>query len=117
MRLLHHLRRAVRAVRRLVDPRAQGIRRSGQWRALERRHLAAHPECAACGKRGRGNQVHHEEPVHKNRARELDPTNLITLCKRHHLVFGYADCWAGCNPHVRGDAKTHRQRVESRSAD
>ena len=119
MTLRRHLRRLVRAVRRLVAPRSQGVRRSGGWRTVEKHHLLQEPECAACGCKGsrlKPNQVHHVEPFHLAPERQiLDPRNLITLCQRHHLVFGHADSWQGSNPHCREDAAVHRRRVAARS--
>lgn len=53
--------------------------RSPKWPAARRKHLKAHPECAACGSR-QGLQVHHRLPFHANPALELDPENLVTLC-------------------------------------
>jgi hypothetical protein len=96
-----------------MNPRSLGFQRSGGWRAVEKRQLAEHPECAACGQT-HGNQVHHVKPFHTHPALELAVENLITLCKRHHLVFGHADCWKGINPHVREDCRIHRERVKRR---
>jgi len=90
------------------------VPRSGGWRTVEKHHVAAHPDCAACGRIGtrlKPNQVHHVEPFHLDPARELDPANLVTLCPTHHKVFGHCDCWRWVNPHCREDAATHRRRV------
>jgi 5-methylcytosine-specific restriction endonuclease McrA len=106
MSLLHHLRR-------LLAPRSHGAVRSNRWRTVERHHLAAHPECAACGRKGH-NQVHHQKPFHERPDLELDEKNLLTLCPVHHLVFGHADSWRAINPHVVEDSATHQLRVERR---
>ncbi len=117
MRILHHLRRALKAIRRAANPRSHGEARSNRWRTVARHHLAGHPDCIACGSHGsrlRPNQVHHETPFHERPDLELDPGNLVTLCPCHHKVFGHADCWRSCNPHVREDSAVHRRRVEER---
>jgi 5-methylcytosine-specific restriction protein A len=62
------------------------------WVKLRKAHLVQHPLCADCEKRNKivaAEEVHHldspfqyEEP--KRTWRLLDPTNLISLCKRCH---------------------------------
>lgn len=75
-------------------------RRSSAWPALRKTHLDANPACAACANTvTRQLDVHHIEPVHVNPARELDPTNLLTLCTAGpagancHLLVGHAGSW------------------------
>ncbi len=116
--MILHPSSLARRLRRLVDPAGLGAARSGQWPAVRRRQLAKHPDCAACGRHGtllRPNDVHHVEAFHRRPDLELDPTNLVTLCRVHHKVFGHADDWRAINPHCRGDAAVHRRRVEARS--
>lgn len=60
--------------------RTKLVERSPKWRSARARHLKASPECAACGSR-QGLQVHHVVPFHLAPERELDPSNLITLCE------------------------------------
>ena len=87
--------------------------RSSHWPAVRAAHLREHPTCAACGTREKL-EVHHVRPYHLCPARELDPTNLITLCegpRKHHLILGHRGNWQDCNPHVRRDAAAELRRL------
>lgn len=87
--------------------RLREVPRSPKWRAVRRRWLKDHPTCAACGRR-LFRQVHHKVPVHIDPSRELDPTNLITLCEipkvNHHLNVGHLGDWTRYNSNVVADA-------------
>jgi 5-methylcytosine-specific restriction endonuclease McrA len=84
--------------------------RSSRWPTVRKHYLAKHPTCAACGSRKDIN-VHHVVSFHTDPTKELDPTNLITLCRKHHLEIGHRCSdgrhnWGECsNPNVRADAK------------
>lgn len=94
-------------------------RRSPRWPAIRQAWLRLHPECAACGQRDRV-EVHHVDPVHVRPDRELDPTNLITLCEDGpghtdcHLILGHCGHWSAWNPTVRADADRFRLMLRSR---
>lgn len=83
--------------------------RSGHWQTVRKHHIEAHNTCAACGCKEHL-QVHHVEPFHINPEKELDPTNLITLCmvdtpnRRCHFVLGHHNNWKNSNPTVRAEA-------------
>ena len=83
-----------------------GNDRSSQWRAVRDRYAAAHPLCEFCG-RG-GVDVHHILPFHLFPARELDPDNLVALCRVHHFVYGHAGDWKAYNPDVLVDKEFWR---------
>ena len=91
----------------LGGPQATG--RSPHWPAVRRRWLRTNPVCAVlgCGRRHlpvvRANDVHHVTPFHLNPELELDPNNLITLCRPHHLTYGHFGNWRGINVWVRRD--------------
>lgn len=92
----------------IADHAPEGIGpRSPRWPACRRAWLVQHPTCAACGSREMV-QVHHKAPFHLFPQRELDPTNLITLCERpgvdHHLNIGHLGDWRKFNPRVEEDA-------------
>lgn len=53
------------------------------WQRLREEHLARHPACAECGATG-AVDVDHVVPLREAPHRRLDPTNLRTLCRRHH---------------------------------
>ena len=88
--------------------------RSPKWRSVRNQHVEDNPTCAACGRKT-DLQVHHIVPYHVDPSRELDPTNLITLCGKHcHFVFGHLMDWKSWNENVVRDstlyllAKTNR---------
>lgn len=81
-------------------------RRSRGWAALRAAHITREPYCTACGVQ-RFLEVHHVIPVHVDPTRELDPSNLITLCdgpNRCHLRVGHLKRWDRWNTDVREDA-------------
>jgi 5-methylcytosine-specific restriction protein A len=99
--------------------RAYGNKRSPQWGEVRKKHLKTHGTCAVCG----GNkhlEVHHIMPFHIDPKKELDPTNLITLCesKSHndHLIFGHLLDFKAMNPNVVTDAKNYHAEVSKRKS-
>jgi hypothetical protein len=83
--------------------------RSPEWERVRREHLAARPVCEACGNPN-GPEVHHVFPFHLYPKWELEPWNLFTLCRVHHLVFGHLMDWKNYNPWVILDAGAYRER-------
>ena len=81
--------------------------RSPKWPSVRKEHLKENPNCAACG-RNKKVEVHHIEPVHLNPDRELDPTNLITLCDDPcHIVFGHFLDYKSWNKNVVNDCEVY----------
>lgn len=81
--------------------------RSSKWPKVRKQHLAENPVCSACG-RSKNLEVHHIEPVHLNPDRELDPTNLITLCSDPcHIVFGHFMDYKSWNINVVKDCSVY----------
>ena len=85
--------------------------RSGKWPAVRSAYLQKQPACEACASRNQL-QVHHVVPFHNDPGKELDPTNLITLCRRCHLLLGHAGNYRLANRHVREDARLISKHVE-----
>ena len=90
--------------------------RSGRWPAVRAAFLKLHPCCEACGTKTNLN-VHHIKPFHLWPELELEPSNLITLCEKHHFYFGHdADGpsgpkkpnWKTSNRNVWRDARRER---------
>lgn len=89
--------------------------RSSQWRTVRAEYLKWHPRCEACGANSLQGpiEVHHVIPFSTNPSLELDPTNLISLCRSGnncHLNVGHKPRnaprdWSKSNPDVREDAK------------
>lgn len=106
--------------------------RSPQWPKVRDKFIAAHPECAACGSKGKPGkplQCHHLIPIsvdangdvdHDGVPNELDGDNLITLCvegvgnSNCHLLIGHAGNFRCHNENCRRDAKRFREMLESK---
>lgn len=91
--------------------------RSPKWPSVRRKHLDANPYCAACGAKATEAdlEVHHIRPYHLDPSLELDPNNLITLCRSGrncHLYVGHdpdgpgevSPNWKSENKNVQRDA-------------
>jgi 5-methylcytosine-specific restriction protein A len=91
--------------------------RSGRWPTVRKRHLEDFPACAACGVRAPVS-VHHVIPFHVDPDRELDPSNLITLCetvgRSCHFVHGHGLDWRAYMIHVKVDTALMFQRLQDR---
>ena len=89
-----------------------GAARSPKWSGIRNTYAAKHPRCAVCQREEI--EVHHIAPAHVFPERELDPINLISLCREHHYTFGHLCDWRSWNANVRLDAMTWRQRILDR---
>ena len=103
MRLISHLKDVVKGKAKLLSPR------SSKWPTVRKHFLETNPYCAACGHTS-DLEVHHVVPFHEDPSKELDPSNLITLCdrpgpKNHHLLIGHSGSFRKSNPNVREDAE------------
>lgn len=88
--------------------------RSPQWSTVRKQHLKDNPYCAACG-RNKKLEVHHIEPVHLNPDRELDPTNLLTLCDDPcHLLFGHLMDYKSWNKDVTQDCDYYLDKIQNK---
>jgi len=94
-----------------------GAVRSGKWATVRKTHIKASPTCAVCGGTSKIT-VHHLVPFHIDPSKELDPTNLITLCEswnngvQCHLWFGHLGNYKDINPDVLADTKIWNKKVE-----
>jgi hypothetical protein len=83
--------------------------RAHAWRIVRKAHLEKEPCCQACG-RTKNLIVHHVIPVSFDPKRELDPDNLLTLCKNPcHIVFGHYMDYHCCNLQVRKMVAEYRR--------
>lgn len=80
-----------------------GAARSAKWSAVRKAFVKSNPYCSACGTT-RELEVHHIIPFHIDASRELDTTNLLTLCQDCHFYIGHLKDWNRYNPQVRDDA-------------
>lgn len=95
--------------------------RSPDWPTVRARFIASdnNNQCAVCGTQSDLN-VHHIVPFSSDPKLELDSTNLITLCREHHLSVGHdpdgpegpqKPSWRSANRNVRQDAERLRKRL------
>ena len=82
--------------------------RSGKWPAVRQRFIKAHPCCEACGSSQNLN-VHHIFSFKNNPELELDPDNLITLCRKHHFFLGHSGNWTITHKKCQEEVKAYRQ--------
>jgi len=94
------------------DFRTFGARRSSEWRDVRNSFARKNPTCAVCGKKPI--QVHHKKPFHLQPELELDPTNLISLCRQHHLWFGHLGSYYSYNDTIEKDAELWYNKIKSR---
>lgn len=93
-----------------------GVPRSPKWRIFRKIWLLNNPCCAVCG--SPNNVVpHHIIPFHIDPSKELDVSNLITLCENKsfncHLFFGHLKHWTRYNPTIVQDADYFRSKFDS----
>lgn len=99
----------IRWLLNLFRPTPFGANRSSRWPAVRKAHLAKYPACECCGNT-KDCEVHHKIPVSVDPERELDPTNLMTLCERGpgglncHIVIGHCGNTKTFNPTAMADA-------------
>ncbi len=82
--------------------------RSGKWPTVRQRFIAVHSRCAACGSPLNLN-VHHLISFHEQPELELDPDNLITLCRLHHFLLGHSSNWSDTNENCKEAVKVYRR--------
>lgn len=64
--------------------------RSHLWPEVRKAHLNLEPYCRVCGSE-RDLEVHHEREFARYPELELDPKNLITLCRHCHYCVGHLE--------------------------
>lgn len=88
--------------------------RSPEWPQVRKEHIKNNPYCAACGRK-ESLEVHHIEPVHINPDRELDRSNLITLCDKYcHFALGHLMDYKSWNKDICNDAQVYFSKVKKR---
>ncbi len=98
-------------------PHKPQIIRSSKWPALRKKWIQAHPNCSGCATTSKL-QVHHLIPVHLDPIKELDETNLITLCELAghdcHFHLGHLLDWLAYNPDCIVDSGIYLNKVNTR---
>jgi 5-methylcytosine-specific restriction enzyme A len=96
-----------------------GSTRSPQWSKVRAEHLKKNPTCAVCSGVSKI-EVHHIVPFHIDPSKELEPTNLITLCESNqngincHLAFGHLGNYQSVNKTVKTDARVWNKKLRTR---
>ena len=96
-----------------ADDRTFGVARSPIWYKIAKDFVRTHPKCEMCMTNTDLN-VHHIQPFHLNPLLELDTTNLMTLCRHDHFLWGHFGKWASFNKDVKKDISDYRSRVLNR---
>jgi hypothetical protein len=94
-------------------------KRSSKWPSVRKAHLKKFPTCAVCGGTKKL-EVHHIVSFFEDPSKELDPTNLITLCEARktlncHIVFGHYMNYKNINPNVIEDARIWNEKLKKYS--
>jgi hypothetical protein len=95
-----------------------GQKRSPKWKKVRKEFLAQFPTCAVCGG-SKKVEVHHKIMFHVEPLRELDKSNLITLCENKkygvtcHIFFGHLGSYRQCNKDIEDDAKIWSAKLKS----
>lgn len=89
-------------------------KRSSQWPKIRKKYLEKNPNCAICGSKVKP-EVHHIIPVHVDPSKELDESNLITLCDKYcHFIFGHLMSWHSWNTNILSDAQIFNEKINNR---
>ena len=88
--------------------------RDPRWKSLRNRFIFENPCCAVCGKCD-NLIVHHKLPVSLFPHKQLDWSNLVTLCENNnfncHFVVGHLMDWRNYNPDIDRDIKYWNQKL------
>lgn len=104
--------------RALVAEAKSATMRSSKWPTVKKAHLKKEPICQYCSGIS-CLEVHHIQPFHIDKTKELKDENLITLCedptKMCHLHIGHNGNWKSFNPNVRADCDAKKSGASSRN--
>lgn len=89
-------------------------KRHKDWPRVRAAHLRREPVCQICGT-DKDLDVHHVVPVHEDASLELLASNLLTLCRHDHFVWGHLCDWRVANRTLRADVRAWRRRLEWRA--
>jgi len=89
------------------------LTRSSRWRKVRKEFVDTYDVCWVCDSK-RGLEVHHIRDFSTDPQLELEWDNLITLCRKHHLLFGHLNYWKSINPQVVIDTKIWRWKIRGR---
>lgn len=106
LRLIDHLKD------RLTGKAPKGAKRDPGWRALRNRYIKKFPECAVCNRKAK--QVHHKIPFHYAPDLEKEWSNLMSMCRRCHLLIGHCANYQNFNTTIDADAKYWSMKIKGK---
>ena len=92
-----------------------GATRSSKWPAFRKLHIK--DRCESCGKKGTllsPLELHHIELFSQNPARECDPTNVLTGCRRCHQLIYHLDNFKSWDVNARESAAKMLTKIKTR---
>ena len=92
-----------------------GTPRSPKWKKVRDSYIEHHNVCECCSSKNKL-QVHHIEPFCVAPDKELEYSNLITLCSRCHLFMGHCGNWRNYNGNLNYWIGMVRHMLQSRKA-
>lgn len=103
-------------MRQIFDSQSLGAKRSPHWSTVRSKHVEEYPECAFGHNASLLNPlaVHHIKDFSTSPLEELNPDNLISLCRLHHLYHGHLGSWRSINLNIRGEVAEHITDVKNR---
>lgn len=78
--------------------RTFGSPRSSEWSKFRNKHIK--DKCEVCGAKF-FLEAHHIKPFYLYPELELEETNLVTLCRKHHLEWAHFFSWSRYNPEIK----------------
>jgi 5-methylcytosine-specific restriction endonuclease McrA len=93
--------------------KTSSVKRHTDWIRLEKAFLYKNPRCVICKSKQRL-QVHHKIPLEIDRSKELELSNLVSLCERCHLFVGHLGLWNSWNPDVEKDIEIWKNKFNKR---
>ena len=97
-----------------IDP-TFGVARDSKWNDFRRTYIKN--RCEVCGSK-KSLSLHHHIPVHIDKSKELEVSNVSTLCdwrgNNCHLSFGHLGSFYSFNPEVKKDIEIWYNKVQLR---
>jgi 5-methylcytosine-specific restriction enzyme A len=93
-------------VKSLFGDKTLGAQRSPGWSKFRYQHIR--DRCEVCGSEFflelhhvQLLELHHVQPFWQNPELELDPNNVITVCRKHHFEWCHFFDWSSWNKDIR----------------
>ncbi len=99
--------------RGIFDEIKFGARRSSRWSSLRNSYIQVHPRCEVCGTKKKL-ECHHLKDYSHYPELELLESNLWTLCRTHHKLFGHLNSWYSLNNNCIEDSNIWINKIKTR---